>query len=114
MIRFVPVTDGLTPGQVQELIRTGWVKVGRQAVRMDQQIIDPTKPMPPSGIVDVDVWMLPEPTVPASVIVEVLMQLEGATDVQAVLDAFAQGITGAPDYTTFLQGIKAAREGMPA
>ena len=63
-IHLVPVNQGMTREELAQRLQSGWVLVGRQAANVAQGIIDPSKPMPPSGVVDVDVWVLSEPMLP--------------------------------------------------
>jgi hypothetical protein len=61
----IPTTHGMTREELQERLETSWVYAGRQAVRMGDLIVDPTQPLPPNGIVDADIWIQPEPMIPA-------------------------------------------------
>jgi hypothetical protein len=74
-IRLVPVNQGMTREELAQRLQSGWVLVGRQAANVAQGIIDPSKPMPPSGVVDVDVWGLSEPMLPAAALAHLLYQM---------------------------------------
>lgn len=74
LIDFVPVTEGLTEQEVGQRIQTGWVYFGRQAVNVRSGIIDPTRPLAPTGLLDMDIWVLPQPTIPVNVVVGALVK----------------------------------------
>jgi len=65
LIHLVPVTQGMTREELGGRLETDWVHAGRQAIRADNMIIDPSRPIPPSGVVDVDVWVQTGPVMPA-------------------------------------------------
>jgi len=68
------VTEGIAKEELGQRIQSGWIHAGRQAVNTASGILDPSKPMSPTGVVDVDVWILPEPMIPAGLIATVLAQ----------------------------------------
>ena len=67
-VHFIPAVEGARPEEIVRRIETGWIFVGRMTTHLEQKFIDPTKPVPPSGVMEVDVWMLPEATIPVRVV----------------------------------------------
>jgi hypothetical protein len=50
-IHLVPVTQGITRGELGGRLETGWAHIGRQTIRTDNTVLDPPKPLP---VEDVD------------------------------------------------------------
>jgi hypothetical protein len=64
LIHLVLVTQGVTRAELGGRLETGWIHAGRQAIRTDNMNLDPSRPLPPSGVVDADVWVQPWPMMP--------------------------------------------------
>jgi hypothetical protein len=73
LVHLVPVTQGITRGEPEGRLEAGRVHAGRRAIRTGDMIVDPSRPLPPPGVVDTDIWMLPAwallHLVPASAVV---------------------------------------------
>jgi hypothetical protein len=104
----VPVNVGLAPEEIEEMLGTGWVLAGRQAVRVGGGIIDPSKPIPPSGVIDHDIWILVEPTVSVGRVVNVLVDAGEMGMPVAVLDYLCKHIVG-DSYDNIRRAVMAAR-----
>ena len=94
VVHLVPVTHGMSKDEVVGRIQAGWVLAGRQAVQSTELIVDPSKPIPPSGVVDVDVWVLNEPMVPVGLVATRLIEEFEAGGEGMTLDNLARVLTG--------------------
>jgi hypothetical protein len=65
---------GMTPGELQGRLETGWVLIGRQVLKFGSQIAIPGQP--PGGLTEADIWMIHEPTVPQRVVMEAMVQVQ--------------------------------------
>jgi len=110
-IHVIPVGQGMGQQELQSRLMSGWVLVGRQAINMAGQIIDPSKPMTPTGIIDVDVWMLPEPTIPAGIVIAALVKAhqEGQAEPGLMLDSVCRALFG-EGIVPMAEKFEAARE----
>jgi len=94
-IEWRPVAQGMSLGEVRERVATGWIKVGRQAISQNQQlIVDPSSPIPPGGVIDVDIWMQMEPMVSVSTVVRVMIERYNAGDDGIALDNLSRALFG--------------------
>ena len=100
-IHLIPVTDGITQDELAGRIQAGWVHLGQMLIN-GSGVLDPTKPMTQAGQVPAEVWVLPEPMVPAGVIVNLLVSMSKQGLDLSALDALAQALLG--------QGIRALVE----
>ena len=93
LIDFNPVQQGMSAQEVQQKLMTGWIKVGRQTIAQPQKlIVDPSSPMPPGGVIDVDVWMMPEPMVSVEVVARMMVERYEAGDDGIALDNLARAL----------------------
>ena len=99
LIHLVPVGEGMMREELAQRIQSGWVLAGRQAINLRSAIIDPTKPMTPTGVTDVDVWVLPEATIPSGLVAHTLVEAYTAApdreEKVLLLDDLARKIFGA-------------------
>ena len=95
LIDFNPVQQGMSAQEVQQKLMTGWIKVGRQTIAQPQKlIVDPSSPMPPGGVIDVDVWMQPEPTVAVETVAREMVKRYESGDDGIALDNLARALFG--------------------
>lgn len=74
-VHMIPVQQGMTETEVKGRLRSGWVKVGRQLVQqLNPQIATPQNPNAGPSLVECDIWVLFEPTVPIGVVIGGLLQ----------------------------------------
>jgi hypothetical protein len=90
LIHLVLVTHGITGEELGGRLETGWVHAGRQAIRTGNTILDPSRPLPPSGVVDADVRRQPDPMMPAWA----LLHLAAASAVVGGGEAVLEGDLG--------------------
>ena len=99
LIHLVPISEGMVREELAKRLQTGWVLAGRQAINLRSNIIDPTKPMTPTGVTDVDVWVLPEATIPSGLVAHTLVgayRAAGDTEEKVLLlDDLARQMFGA-------------------
>ena len=74
-IQLIPSMKGVTKQELVDFIGKGWVLAGRQVIMEPQAIFDPAKPSSPTGLVEYDVWVLPEVTIPAGMLASLLVTL---------------------------------------
>jgi hypothetical protein len=55
LIHLVSVTEVMTKEEPRGCLETGRIHTGQQAIRIDNTILDPSRPLPPPGVVDADV-----------------------------------------------------------
>ena len=94
VIHVIPVTQGMSEQELAGRLQSGWIHAGRQAVNVGQGIVDPSKPMTPTGIVDCDVWVLPEPMMPALALARALLHLADDGGDLVTLERLAEGVLG--------------------
>jgi hypothetical protein len=104
-VLLVPVTEGMKEEAIIGRLQAGWVLIGRQSVDLRTSVIDPTKPMAPSGVIDVDVWALPEPTMPLPMVTNAIFE---ARQAEKPLEAVVRKLFGV-DLETFMAQIEADR-----
>ena len=110
LIHVVPCQLGMGQDELLGRLQSGWIMAGRQAMRMGGGIVDPTHPIPPSGVVDCDVWLLPEPMIPAGQLALYLVEmLEGGAQADA-LDELARHFLGQSVFEA-AEEIRSAAEG---
>lgn len=73
-IHVIPVNKGMTRDELAGRIQSGWIKVGRQSVQSGTtgiaKLNQPSTPL----MMECDVWVLPEPTIPARVVVGAMVE----------------------------------------
>ena len=74
-IQLIPSMKGVTKQELVDFIGKGWILAGRQVIMEKQTVFDPAKPSSPTGLVEYDVWVLPEVTVPAGMLASLLVTL---------------------------------------
>ena len=99
LIHLVPISEGMSREELAERVQSGWILAGRQAINLRSAVIDPTKPMAPTGVADVDVWVLPEATIPSGLVAHTLIEAYTAApdreEKVLLLDDLARKIFGA-------------------
>lgn len=66
-------TRGMTPQEFVYRNATGWVYIGRQAMKVGSGLAIPGQPGSELGIADCDIWIMPEPMVRQAALVEALI-----------------------------------------
>ena len=94
VVHLVPTTHGMNKEEVVGRINAGWTMAGRQAVQTNGLIVDPSQPIPPSGVIDADVWVLNEPMIPAGQVAVTLVGLFEDGGDGDTLDDLARALTG--------------------
>lgn len=93
-MHFIPTNKGMDREELGSRIQHGWIYFGRQAVR-GPAIANVTEPNAPIGVADVDIWVLPEPTIPLSALVHILVEIHlKQADASLWLDDVARAIFG--------------------
>lgn len=74
-VHMIPVQQGMTENEMKGRLRSGWVKVGRQVVQLNNpQLATLENPVAGPSLVECDIWALFEPTVPLGVVIGGLLQ----------------------------------------
>lgn len=76
------------------MLATGWVKVGRQVLRTSSGSIAVPGRSAPRPLVDCDVWVQSEPTVPVSVIAQATAHCMSSGHDITTLDALCNAVFG--------------------
>ncbi len=71
LIHCIPANQPITTEEIAQRLSSGWVYVGQMIVQ-GSGVVDPSKPMTPTGAIPASVWVLPEPMVPAGALVQLL------------------------------------------
>lgn len=74
-VHMIPVQQGMTENEMKGRLRSGWVKVGRQVVQLNNpQLATLDNPVAGPSLAECDIWALFEPTVPLGVVIGGLLQ----------------------------------------
>ena len=94
-IHFTPVMQPLDPNEVVDRIQHGWVLGGQVLLAQGSGIATPGNPNGGQGV-PVNVWVLPEPTVPLGQVVGTILQAEASLGEAGrdVLNVFCQLMLG--------------------
>jgi len=89
----MPVTYAMTKEELGSRLSAGWVYIGQMAMKEGSGIIDPSKPTTPSGATVMNVWLLPEPMIPAGALLQLFAELYDTAD-KATLNEMARKLYG--------------------
>jgi hypothetical protein len=91
---FVPVRKGMDHDELKQRILTGWSYFGRQSVQC-AAIVNVGNPSGPVGVEDVDIWVIPEPMIPQSILAQILVGVhQKQKDPALALDDVARAVFG--------------------
>jgi hypothetical protein len=94
-IHVIPAGRPMPHKELEGRIASGWIKVGRQVMETNNRGVATLDNPNAPPFAEFDVWVLPEPMIPVSVVVGSLVQMASSGGDMATINMVSEALFGA-------------------